>query len=100
MPDAKLYVDESTNFYIAQLFTGCLAEMTYYIQSGNEGAVIDPLRETDVYIEMAAKNNIKLKYIFLTHFHADFVSGHFDLAKKTGATIVFGPTAVANFDFV
>lgn len=78
---------------IEQLFTGCLAEMAYYIESEGEVAIIDPLRETAPYIEMAAAANAKIKYIFLTHFHADFVSGQVDLAKKTGATIVFGPNA-------
>ena len=78
---------------IEQLFTGCLAEMAYYIESEGEVAIIDPLRETAPYIEMADAANAKIKYVFLTHFHADFVSGQVDLAKKTGATIVFGPNA-------
>lgn len=84
---------------IEQLYTGCLAEAAYYIESEGEIAIIDPLRETDPYIEMAEKNNGKIKYILETHFHADFVSGHVDLAKKTGATIVYGPGATAGFDF-
>ncbi len=84
---------------VEQLFTGCLAEMAYYISDNGEAVVIDPLRETDPYIRMAEADNAKIKYVFLTHFHADFVSGHVDLAKKTGATIVFGPNAEANFDF-
>jgi glyoxylase-like metal-dependent hydrolase (beta-lactamase superfamily II)/rhodanese-related sulfurtransferase len=84
---------------IEQIYTGCLAEAAYYIQSNGEAAIIDPLRETAPYIERAEADNSKIKYIFLTHFHADFVSGHIDLAKKTGATIVFGPTAKAEFDF-
>jgi hydroxyacylglutathione hydrolase len=84
---------------IEQIYTGCLAEAAYYIQSKGEVAIIDPLRETDPYIERAENDNAKIKYIFLTHFHADFVSGHVDLAKKTGATIVFGPTAKGEFDF-
>jgi glyoxylase-like metal-dependent hydrolase (beta-lactamase superfamily II)/rhodanese-related sulfurtransferase len=83
---------------IEQLFTGCLAEMAYYIESNGEAAIVDPLRETDPYIKMAEANGSKIKYIFLTHFHADFVSGHVDLAKKTGATIVFGPNAETSFD--
>ncbi|MDP3312064.1 rhodanese-like domain-containing protein [Lutibacter sp.] len=78
---------------VEQLFTGCLAEMAYYIHSNGEAAIIDPLRETEPYIEMAKVDGAKIKYIFLTHFHADFVSGQVDLAKKTGATIVFGPNA-------
>ncbi|MCO6500792.1 MAG: MBL fold metallo-hydrolase [Vicingus serpentipes] len=85
--------------YIQQLFTGCLAEMAYYIESNGEAAIIDPLRETTPYIEMAKDRNAKIKFIFLTHFHADFVSGHLDLAKETGATIVFGPNAKTAFDF-
>jgi glyoxylase-like metal-dependent hydrolase (beta-lactamase superfamily II) len=82
---------------IEQLYTGCLAEAAYYIESNGEVAIIDPLRETGPYIEMAVKNNAKIKYVLETHFHADFVSGHLDLAKKTGATIVYGPTAQPNF---
>ncbi len=84
---------------VEQIYTGCLAEAAYFIQSNGEAAVVDPLRETTPYITRAADNGVKIKYIFLTHFHADFVSGHVDLAKKTGATIVFGPSAKADFDF-
>jgi len=84
---------------VEQIYTGCLAEAAYFVQSNGEAAVIDPLRETTPYITRAADNGVKIKYIFLTHFHADFVSGHVDLAKKTGATIVFGPSAKADFDF-
>ncbi len=84
---------------VEQIYTGCLAEAAYFVQSNGEAAVIDPLRETTPYITRAADNGVKIKYIFLTHFHADFVSGHVDLAKKTGATIVFGPSAKAEFDF-
>ena len=83
---------------VTQLFTGCLAEMAYYIESKGEVAIIDPLRETTPYIDMAKKDNATIKYIFLTHFHADFVSGQVDLAKKTGATIVFGPNANPNYN--
>ncbi|REE80714.1 glyoxylase-like metal-dependent hydrolase (beta-lactamase superfamily II) [Lutibacter oceani] len=83
---------------VEQLFTGCLAEMAYYIHSNGEAAIIDPLRETEPYIEMAKADGAKIKYVFLTHFHADFVSGQVDLAKKTGATIVFGPNAQPNYD--
>ncbi|NNK88067.1 MAG: MBL fold metallo-hydrolase [Flavobacteriaceae bacterium] len=83
---------------VEQLFTGCLAEMAYYIESNGEAAVIDPLRETEPYIRMAEADNAKIKYIFLTHFHADFVSGQYDLAQKTGAKIVFGPNATAEYD--
>lgn len=84
---------------VEQLFTGCLAEMAYYIESNGEAAIIDPLRETEPYLRMAEADNAKIKYIFLTHFHADFVSGHVDLSKKTGATIVYGPNAETNFEF-
>jgi len=84
---------------IEQIYTGCLAEAAYYIQSQGEAVIIDPLRETTPYMERAEKDGATIKYVFLTHFHADFVSGHVDLAKKTGATIVFGPNAKADFDF-
>lgn len=84
--------------YVEQLFTGCLAEMAYYIESNGEAAIIDPLRETTPYTDIANHRGAKIKYVFLTHFHADFVSGHLDLAKKTGATIVFGPNATTEFE--
>ncbi|MEO9967294.1 MAG: MBL fold metallo-hydrolase [Reichenbachiella sp.] len=83
---------------IEQIYTGCLAQGAYYIQSGDEAVIIDPLREVDSYVEKAKENGATIKYIFETHFHADFVSGHLDLAKKTGGKIVFGPTAVTAFD--
>lgn len=82
---------------VEQIYTGCLAEAAYYIESNGEAVIIDPLRETAPYIERAEADGAKIKYVLETHFHADFVSGHLDLAKKTGATIVFGPTAVPNF---
>jgi len=82
---------------IEQIYTGCLAQGTYYIESESEAVVIDPLRETQPYIDRAKKNGSKIKYILETHFHADFVSGHLDLAEKSGATIVYGPTAKPNF---
>lgn len=83
---------------VEQLFTGCLSEMAYYIESNGEAAIIDPLRETDPYIKMAEADHAKIKYVFLTHFHADFVSGQYDLARKTGAKIVFGPNATAEYE--
>lgn len=83
---------------IEQIYTGCLAQGAYYIESNGEVAIIDPLREVQPYIDRAKKDGAKIKYIFETHFHADFVSGHVTLAEKTGATIVFGPTAKTNFD--
>ncbi|MFN4286577.1 MAG: MBL fold metallo-hydrolase [Lacibacter sp.] len=82
---------------IEQIYTGCLAQGAYYIESNGEAVVIDPLREVKPYIEKAQRNNARIKYVFETHFHADFVSGHIDLAKATGATIVFGPTAKPDF---
>ena len=78
---------------VEQIYTGCLAQGAYYIESNGEVAIIDPLREVQPYIDRAEKNNANIKYIFETHFHADFVSGHVTLAEKTGATIIFGPTA-------
>ncbi len=83
---------------IEQIYTGCLAQGAYYIESKGEVAIIDPLRETQQYVDKANSENATIKYIFETHFHADFVSGHVDLAKKTGATIIFGPSAETNFD--
>ncbi|WP_439487626.1 MBL fold metallo-hydrolase [Algoriphagus sp.] len=77
---------------IEQIYTGCLAQGAYYIESDGEAAVIDPLREVQPYIAKAERRNAKIKYVFETHFHADFVSGHIDLAEKTGAEIVYGPT--------
>ncbi len=83
---------------IEQLYTGCLAQGAYYIESNGEVAIIDPLRETEPYIQKAKENGVKIKYIFETHFHADFVSGHVDLAKKTGAKIIYGPTAETEYE--
>ena len=83
---------------VEQIYTGCLAQGAYYIQSEGEAAVIDPLREVTPYIRRADKDNARIKYVFETHFHADFVSGHLDLAKKTGAAIVYGPTAKPGFE--
>lgn len=85
---------------IEQLYTNCLAEAAYYIESNGEAAIIDPLRETTPYLEMAESRNTKIKYVFETHFHADFVSGHIDLAKETGAQIVYGPTANPEYDVI
>lgn len=85
---------------IEQIYTGCLAQGAYYITSNGEAAIIDPLRETQPYIERLQKDGVTLKYIFETHFHADFVSGHVDLSKKTNAPIVYGPTAKPEFDCI
>jgi len=82
---------------IEQMYTGCLAEAAYYIESAGEAAIIDPLRETKPYIDRAETDQAQIKFIFETHFHADFVSGHLDLSAKTGATIVFGPTAEPDY---
>jgi hydroxyacylglutathione hydrolase len=82
---------------VEQIYTGCLAQGAYYIESKGEAVVIDPLREVEPYLEKAKKNNVSIKYVLETHFHADFVSGHLDLAKKTNGTIVYGPTANPTF---
>lgn len=83
---------------VDQIYTGCLAQGAYYIESNGEALIIDPLREVQSYIDRAEKDGAKIKYILETHFHADFVSGHVTLAEKTGATIVYGPTANPNFE--
>ena len=83
---------------VEQIYTGCLAEAAYYIESEGEAVIIDPLRETQPYLDKLQKEGAELKYILETHFHADFVSGHIDLAKKTGATIVYGPMAETEYD--
>ena len=83
---------------VEQIYTGCLAEAAYYIESKGEAVIIDPLRETQPYLDKLTREGAKLKYIFETHFHADFVSGHLDLAKKTGATIVYGPMADPDYE--
>jgi hydroxyacylglutathione hydrolase len=85
---------------VEQIYTGCLAQGAYYITSNGEAAIIDPLREVQPYLERLERDGVKLKYIFETHFHADFVSGHVDLSKKTGAPIVYGPTAAPEFDAI
>ena len=85
---------------IEQIYTGCLAQGAYYITSNGEAAIIDPLREVQPYLDRLKKDNVKLKYVFETHFHADFVSGHLDLSKKTGAPIVYGATAEPEFDAI
>lgn len=86
--------------YIEQLYTNCLAEAAYYIESNGEAAIIDPLRETAPYLQKAAERNARIKYVFETHFHADFVSGHIDLARKSGAQIVYGPEAHTQYDVI
>src|SRR5690606_33269634 len=83
---------------IEQIYTGCLAQGAYYIKSEGEVAIIDPLREVKPYLDRARKDKAKIKYIFETHFHADFVSGHVTLSEKTGAPIIFGPSAEPHFN--
>nr|WP_315252642.1 MBL fold metallo-hydrolase [uncultured Flavobacterium sp.] len=85
---------------IEQIYTGCLAQGAYYITSNGEAAIIDPLRETQPYLNRIERDGVKLKYIFETHFHADFVSGHLDLSKETGAPIIYGPTAKPEFEAI
>jgi len=85
---------------IEQIYTGCLAQGAYYITSEGEAAIIDPLRETQPYLERLQKDNVRLKYIFETHFHADFVSGHLDLSRKTNAPIIYGPNAACEFECI
>ncbi len=85
---------------VEQIYTGCLAHAAYYIENKGEAAIIDPLREVQPYLDRAKLDNAKIKYVFETHFHADFVSGHIDLAKKSGGHIVFGPTASPNYDAI
>ncbi|HEV8081170.1 MAG TPA: rhodanese-like domain-containing protein [Chitinophagaceae bacterium] len=83
--------------YIKQIYTGCISEAAYFIESNGIAAIVDPLRDIDAYIQLAKEKNAVIKYIFETHFHADFVSGHLDLSKQTGATIVYGPETETNF---
>ncbi|MDP4283803.1 MAG: rhodanese-like domain-containing protein [Bacteroidota bacterium] len=84
---------------VQQIYTGCLSEAAYFVESKGEAIVIDPLRDIETYIQLAKENNATIKYIFETHFHADFISGHLDLTKKTGAPIVYGPNTEAGFSF-
>jgi len=91
---------KQSNVKVEQIYTGCLAQGAYYITSKGEAAIIDPLRETKPYTDRLERDKVTLKYIFETHFHADFVSGHLDLGKKTNATIVYGPNAVCGFEAV
>lgn len=85
---------------IEQIYTGCLSHAAYYLESDGEAAIFDPLRDVKPYILKAVINDVKIKYVFETHFHADFVSGHLDLQKKTGAAIVFGPTAKPGYEAI
>lgn len=93
----SLFLNKICGMYIEQLYTNCLAEAAYYIESNGEAAIIDPLRETEPYLELAEKRGATIKYVFETHFHADFVSGHLDLARKVNAPIVYGPHANTDY---
>jgi hydroxyacylglutathione hydrolase len=84
---------------IQQIYTGCLSEASYFIESEGEAVIIDPIRDTDKYLQLARDHSANIKYIFETHFHADFVSGHLDLSKQTGAVIVYGPYTETKFPF-
>src|SRR5690554_6375870 len=95
-----IFVKKLEIMKIEQIYTGCLSQGAYYIESNGEAAIIDPLRETKPYLERAERDNAKIKYIFETHFHADFVSGHLSLAEQTGANIVYGPQANPSFDTI
>lgn len=92
--------ESNPQYYLKQIKTGCLAQYTYYLESNGQALVVDPLRDISVYLQLLKERNAKLAYIFETHFHADFVSGHVDLSKQTGAQIVYGPNAQASFDFL
>lgn len=97
---SKNIFQNTEDYYVHQFNTGCLAQFSYYIESNKEAIIIDPIRESDIYIEMLKARGAKLKYILETHFHADFVSGHCELAKLTGAQIVFGPSAIPQYDAI
>ena len=86
--------------WVKQIYTSCLAEASYYIDSNGEAIIIDPIRDTKPYIDLARQRNTRIKYIFETHFHADFVSGHLELSRLTGAKIVFGPNAITNYEVI
>ena len=83
--------------YIEQIYTNCLAQASYYIESDGLVAIVDPMRDIEMYLELAKRRNAKIKYVLNTHFHADFVSGHLDLATKTDAIVVFGPNALPKY---
>jgi hydroxyacylglutathione hydrolase len=98
LPTFDQIFQNTKEYYVEQISTGCLAQYAYYIESDGEALIIDPMRETDYYLEILKKRGAKLKYILETHFHADFVSGHLELSKQTGAKIVFGPNASTKMD--
>ncbi|MEN9521663.1 MAG: hypothetical protein RL065_40, partial [Bacteroidota bacterium] len=86
-----------TNMYIEQIYTNCLSEASYFIESEGKAIVIDPIRDTDKYLQLAKDRNATIEYIFETHFHADFVSGHLELSAQTNAPILYGPNAETSF---
>ena len=86
--------------YVKQIYTGCLAQASYYVESQGEAIIIDPIRDNNLYLDVLKERKTKLKYIFETHFHADFVSGHIELAKLTDANIVFGPSADTSYESI
>jgi len=100
MPTFALELEKPQKMTIEQIYTGCLAQGAYYITSNGEAAIVDPLREVQPYLDRLKRDGVKLKYIFETHFHADFVSGHLDLSKATGAAIVYGPSAQPEFEAI
>jgi len=100
MENSTFVFDKFTEMKIEQIYTGCLAQGAYYITSNGEAAIIDPLREIQPYLDRVEKDGVQVKYIFETHFHADFVSGHLDLSSATGAPIVYGPTADPSFEAI
>src|SRR5665647_3211972 len=85
--------------YLKQIYTDCLSEAAYFVESKGEAIVIDPLRDTEEYVSLAKEHNAKIKYIFETHLHTDYISGHLELSKQTGATIVYGPKTETSFPF-
>ena len=97
MPNRETQIYQTSEMYIKQLYTSCLSEAAYYIESEGEAAIIDPLRDIEEYLVLAKERKANIKYIFETHFHADFVSGHLDLAQASGAPIVYGPETETSF---
>lgn len=93
----ELFLRQRISMFIQQLYTGCLSEAAYYIESNGEAAIVDPMRDIDEYLQLASERKARIKYIFETHFHADFISGHIDLAKATDATIIYGPNTETKF---
>src|SRR6202000_717975 len=97
MPKNDYLCTKCRAMFLRQIYTGWLSEAAYYIDSEGEAAIVDPLRDIDIYLKLAEERKVRIKYIFETHFHADFGSGHLDLAKATGAPIIYGPRTETNF---